>query len=263
MFKWAYRVALFGFCLFAGDAGPAHAQAGDDFDIVYEAARNKIGLLRHCRVKAFLDAATAATAISEVEDRIGRMAVSGPLQAQGDRAEKSGEAGLLFGVSGKRDLANLSALFNTTPAGLCQEWAGETLRSSSPRSTPKSARYLPDTPSAAQQPYGATAAAILRPGDIPPLPEKAPHVTAHAVAIGRTPLPPAANRQPARLETQIPVSQTASHQPVRDAAGKREAPVQQPSVRAKEQALPSISIPSWLVASKPWRFNRREKPWAP
>jgi hypothetical protein len=264
MFKVAYRVALFGFSLLASHAGPAHAQAGDDFDIVYEAARNKIGLLRHCRVKAFLDAATAATAIAEVDARIARMQVSGALLVQGDKAEKSGEAGLLFGVSGKRDLANLAVLFKTSPAGLCQEWAGETLRSSTPRSTPKSARYdLPDTPPAAQQPYGTAAVVALSPALIPPIPEKAPHVTAHAAVLGRASPPPGASRQPLRLETQIQGAPTASHQLGREAAGKREAPAKHPGVRAEELTLPSISMPSWLVASKPWRFNRREKPWAP
>lgn len=266
MFNRAYCVALFGFCLFTGYAEPAHAQAGDDFDIVYEAARNKIGLLRHCRVKTFLDAATAATAIAEVEGRIARMAVSGTLQAQGDKAEKSGEAGLLFGVSGKRDLANLSALFDTTPAGLCQEWAGETLRSPTPRSTPKSARYaLPDEQPAAQPSYGAAAVAALSPASIPPLPVKAPHVAAHAV-FGRAAPTPGVSRQPLRLETQIQTAPTASHQPVRpvrEVVASREAPAKQPRVGAEELTLPSISLPSWLASSKPWRFNRREKPWAP
>ena len=146
----SYLAAILALSLIGGIAASASAQEDDAGSIVYASARNKIGLLRYCRTATFLDSAMAELAIGVVQGGLERLAPDGVDEEQGNKAEKAGEAGL-WGPNSKRDLANVARLFRTTPAGLCREWAEETLKiqkaqeqaSGAPGATLLSARARP------------------------------------------------------------------------------------------------------------------------
>jgi hypothetical protein len=129
MFRRASHVMMLGLGLYGGDIASAGAQQKSGRDVVYEAARNRIGLLRHCRDTGLLDKPIADVAIQVTEGELASFpAADTPLgRRYGDAAEKDGEAGVL-GPDSKRDMAAFAALFKTTPANLCREWAVESLR---------------------------------------------------------------------------------------------------------------------------------------
>ena len=107
----------------------ATAQQFSESDLAYEAARNKIGLMRYCRNKRMLDPIMAGRAIAALETGLGAPPpVDSALWKQGDRAQQAGEDGL-WSSGGNRDLATAAKLlFRTTPEDLCQGWAEETLK---------------------------------------------------------------------------------------------------------------------------------------
>lgn len=129
MFQVLSPFVLLGFVLSMLPWQKATAQQFNESDFVYEAVRNKIGLIRYCRNNGLLDPATADQAIMAVVRNIDT-SYTVP-RDQGDRAQKAGEEGF-WGASRTRDIASVAKLFRTTPTDLCQEWAEETLRAQEP-----------------------------------------------------------------------------------------------------------------------------------
>jgi hypothetical protein len=170
MFRRSSLPLLLGLCLGASHIIKASAQQNNGSDVVYEAARNKIGLLRYCREKALLDPATAATAIQVSENDLSLFASTrAPLAKQrGDQAEKEGRAGIL-GPNSKRDIATFAALFHTTPAGLCKEWADDNLRGVKGRSLRRDGALNATQPTA-QSPVKQPATAIQSTSSAPNCP---------------------------------------------------------------------------------------------
>jgi hypothetical protein len=141
MFERAcYAALLLGFGLAALAPHPATAQQSRGRDIVYEAARNKIGLIRYCHRQGLLDRQTTDIALRVAESGLDPSAAPAVITA-GDKAEEDGEAGIL-GPSGKRDITNFAVLFKTTPASLCKEWAAESLRGLKGRSLQETAASI-------------------------------------------------------------------------------------------------------------------------
>jgi hypothetical protein len=133
MFPVPSPVVLLGLALGILWWHPAMAQQGSDSVVVYEAARNKIGLIRYCRSAKLLDAVVASQAIATMESVLPAPPASETVTIeQGDRAQQAGEDGF-WEVGRRRDLASVAKLFRTTPADLCQEWADETLRVQGPQ----------------------------------------------------------------------------------------------------------------------------------
>lgn len=106
----------------------ASAQESDVRNPVYEMARNKIGLLRHCRDNGLIDRATADEALRVEEHGLVTMtSVAMPFSKKaGDEAEKRGEAGI-YGAGSRQPIANMARVFDTTPAGLCKEWVEDSM----------------------------------------------------------------------------------------------------------------------------------------
>jgi hypothetical protein len=104
----------------------AAAQQQPDRDVVYETARNKVGLLRYCKQQGWLDAKTADEAIEGAQGGVSAITAfrETPVSVQdGDRAEKNGEAGL-WGAS-RSPIEKMAQSFVKTPTALCKDWADE------------------------------------------------------------------------------------------------------------------------------------------
>jgi hypothetical protein len=164
MFSVLSLVLMLGLTLCILPSLNAGAQSSEN-GVVYEAARNKIGLIRYCRGNALLDPVMAAQAITAVETVLRELPPSESLPAeQGDRAQQAGEDGF-WDVGRRRDIASVAKLFHTTPADLCQEWADETLRSQAPgrrRGGTTNAAVAPIQAPPQTEPIAEEAAAILR-----------------------------------------------------------------------------------------------------
>lgn len=190
---------------------PSHETVAQQFSetgVVYEAARNKIGLLRYCRNHEFLDPALADQAVTAVAAELRKLPPNESfIRERGDRAQQAGEDGF-WEAGRKRDVAGIAKLFRTTPADLCREWADETLRSEAaghPGEVTTIVRVPPDQPlpqaeptpvepiSIDRRPARASAAVVAaRFAPPPPLPEKAPL--------------PATEAEPASLRHALPAS---------------------------------------------------------
>jgi hypothetical protein len=128
MRKATHVAALLGLTLCILPPDKAAAQQFDASGIVYEAARNKIGLMRYCRNHTTLDTAIAERAVKIIEADLRAYPLESDFATElGDLAEEAGEDGFLDAGRG-RDIASFAKLFRSTPASLCQEWAAETLR---------------------------------------------------------------------------------------------------------------------------------------
>ena len=145
MLRCVAFAGVFGLSLYGSLITPASPEQNKGRDIVYEAARNKIGLLRFCRSERLLDRTTADVAIKVSESGLNAFPAPKTRMARvgGDDAQAQGEAGVL-GPDGKRDLADFAVHFKTTPAALCKEWAAEGLRGVKGRSL----QQAPETTSA-------------------------------------------------------------------------------------------------------------------
>jgi hypothetical protein len=136
MIRRSHLAVMLGLSLCCGHAASASAQQSDGPDTFYVYARNKIGLLRYCRDHALVGQVTADRAIKAVETGLRRLAVAdGLARERGNKAEKTGEAGLWEEANGKQNLASVAKLFGTTPAGLCKEMAGQTRAIQQPPAT--------------------------------------------------------------------------------------------------------------------------------
>lgn len=175
---------------------PASGAAQPPYDygsVVYEAARNKIGLMRYCRNNALLSVGIADKAAAAVQWRLLRTARRNALaKEKGDIAEKAGESGF-WEASRRRDMAGIAKLFGTTPARLCQEWAHETLRTMPPsllRDVMAAPRPQPlPAPRDLKRPVAAVAREAPEAGDKQPMPVKAPPAPAQVAEVTKPPEP--------------------------------------------------------------------------
>jgi hypothetical protein len=127
MFRVPFLVVLPGLTLCILLSHQTMARQFSESDVVYEAARNKIGLIRYCRNNDLLHPGIADEAIRAVETLLRELPPSNSLAGlQGDSALPAGEDGVRD--AGRRDeIDRIADLFRTTPADLCQEWASDTL----------------------------------------------------------------------------------------------------------------------------------------
>lgn len=189
MFKVLSFVVPVGLALCIFHSHETMAQQSGESGVVYEAARNKIGLIRYCRKAGLLDQSAADQAVTTVEAGLSGLPSDDTLtREQGDRAQQAGEDGF-WEAGRRRDVASIANLFHTTPAELCQEWAGETVRAQAMKPyrevktiTIEPPRFAPSFPQSAFEPDQSTqvdtakiaAAAGSHSASLPPLPERAP-----------------------------------------------------------------------------------------
>jgi hypothetical protein len=227
----------------------ARAQSSEN-GVVYEAARNKIGLIRYCRGNALLDPVIAGQAITAVETVLRELPPSESLPAeQGDRAQQAGEDGF-WDVGRRRDIASVAKLFHTTPTDLCQEWADETLRAQAPsrrREATTTTAVAPIQPPSQAEPPAEEPAAILR----APVPgRRKEFATATAVAPIQA-LPqaePTAEEPTAVLKAPVPTRYMEVKTIIVD------PPIQPPS-----QAEPTVEEPTAVLKTSVPRQYREVK----
>jgi hypothetical protein len=107
-------------------AGAQQMQQDPGRDVLYEMARNKVGLLRYCKQQDLLDAKVADDAIEGAQGGVSAITAfrETPVSRRdGDLAEKNGEAGL-WGAS-RSPMEKMAQSFVQTPRELCKQWAEE------------------------------------------------------------------------------------------------------------------------------------------
>jgi hypothetical protein len=237
MFEVRSLVVLLGatFCVLSSQRALAEQSEGG---VVYEAARNKIGLIRHCRNNRLLDPAIADKAIKAVETGLRKHPpVNTTAKVEGDRAQQAGEDGY-WEIARRRDIASVARMFRTTPADLCREWADETLRAQAPkrRGEPPTVAVIQPIPPAQRlpqaRPTSAGPTAVKRPPD-----REAPALKASPAV----PPPPGPERLSPTLRP--PVEEPASPLAREQAEADEEPP------------LYEESRPFWVK----WPFNRLGK----
>jgi len=280
MFQVQSLVALLGLTLCVLPSHKTMAQEFSESGVVYEAARNKIGLIRYCRDNQFLAPAIADQTVAAMGARLSKLPPGETFDRQrGDRAQQAGEDG--FWEAGRRRyIASVANLFRTTPAELCQEWADETLRAqvqtrrSEATTIAVAAPIQPVQPlpqaepiQADRPPARATAAVrAARSAPPPPMPEKAPFlpIKAEFASLQRT-LP--AGSQPA--STGMAVSGHKSGTTAMTPGAMPQSPGQTVplSVGSAADAVGPLPREQTVTAAAPsrrlwekWPFNRLGKP---
>jgi hypothetical protein len=151
MFQVLSLVVLLGLMLCILPSHKTMAQQFSASGMVYEAARNKIGLIRYCRNNGLLDPAIADQAVAAVETGLSELPPGdASAREQGDRAQRAGEDGF-WEAGRRRDIASVAKLFRTTPADLCREWGNETLRAQA-QARPREVTTITVAPSQRTQP---------------------------------------------------------------------------------------------------------------
>jgi hypothetical protein len=197
MFTRACHAMMIGLGLYGSLTAYAAAQQKAGRDVVYEAARNRVGLLRYCREEKLLSAEVADIAIRVMQGELEAEPAAGqPLARKyGDYAEQDGEDGVL-GPDSKRDVATFARSFKTTQTELCREWARESLRGFKGRGV-QQAEPAPAVRPAA--PPLAGAAKTADPSYLPPATSAVPKVAAPAPVA--KPVPPASKAPPLVITT--------------------------------------------------------------
>lgn len=208
MFRVPSIAAVLGLALCLHAPQEAISQQFDESGVVFEAARNKIGLILYCRKNALLDPAKADQAVTAIEAGLRNVPVSSSLAARrGKRAQQAGENGF-WDTGRKHNISSIAKQFRTTPKDLCVEWASETVRAHGVRPPmqietaailkpalpkqplPQDALKPPKSVLPERPPAGAaTAPAASSLASVPPMPEKAPSAsgTVKAVSLPRPP----------------------------------------------------------------------------
>jgi len=202
MFRVPSLFVLLGLMLCVLPSHNTMAQQSSESGVDYEAARNKIGLIRYCRGNQLLDPVIAGQAIAALETGLREPPSNDTFaREQGDRAQQAGEDGFWSAGRG-RDIASVAKLlFRTTPADLCQEWAHQILRAQAQGHSSEVAAgavvapiqpLLQAGPTSVEPiqverpPAGATAVVrAAHSAPPPPLPEKAP-TEAELASLQRT-----------------------------------------------------------------------------
>lgn len=108
-----FKILILAAILSAGST--AYAQDQD----VYDSFRNKLGLLRYCQAKGFIDAAAVESSSGHVKAAIATLPAPGD-PAKGDAAETAGEAGK-WGHT-QVEFAQYATMMGVTEEAQCKEW---------------------------------------------------------------------------------------------------------------------------------------------
>lgn len=250
-------IVVLGVALCLLTSRDAMAQQFEETGVVYEAGRNKIGLILYCRSKDLLDPAVADKAVMVLASGLMQLRVTDPVtREQGDRAQQAGTEGF-WEAGRRRDIATVAKQFNTTPADLCGEWADETLRVQAPKSRGEVAAI------AVVKPPEPAAKAKPAPSEPPEAERRTAPMAAVVSALRFPPPPPPPVEEKARYlppETERPVQRSApkaatpsaprtASAPAAVAAVKTPATVPQPSRRG----TPPLARPAGEPASPPAR----------
>jgi len=297
MFQVPSFVVLLGLTLCILPSHKTMAQQSSESGVVYEAARNKIGLIRYCRNVGLLDLAIADQAVTAVEAGLRELASSETFASeQGDRAQQAGEDGF-WEAGRRRDIAGIAKLFRTTPADLCQEWAGETVRAQALKPyrevktitmvVPKPFQPIWQAgpapvaePTQVGRPFAQASAVVrvARPNPPPPLPEKAPFPPAGVELASFQPaLPTGGQPAPTDRAASGHVSNTAAIMP--SAIPQSSGQTKPFSARLATEAAEPLPREQTVAAAEPlpreqtvtaaepsrrlwarWPFNRMGKP---
>ncbi len=204
-------VVLLGLTLCILSSDQTMAQQFDESGVVYDAARNKIGLMLYCRNNELLGSAIADQAVTAVETGLRKLPSSDTIaREQGDRAQRAGEDGF-WDVGRRRDLASVAKLFHTTPADLCQAWAEETLRAQARKHHREVTTTAVVAPIQPIQPLPQTEPTPVEPIQVDRRPARATVVVRAARSAPRPPLPEKApflptEAEPASLQRTLPTS---------------------------------------------------------
>ena len=270
------HAALLGLTLCILPLNETKAQSFNEGQVVYEAGRNKIGLMRYCRDNKLLDPALADQAITAMENGLRAPPSSNTFdKEQGERAQKAGEAGF-WDIGRRRDIASVTKLFRTTPTDLCREWAGDTLRGQEAKPDKPitaTAGVEPVQPAPPAKPTSAEAPllptpAVKRAADfnlLPPLPERTPFSPGKARLSSVQRGAPASVPNPAATGsiTPGPMGKVPTAAPRltprsrKQAARERTATAAAPASRPDSQPRPLWE--KWLAG----RPDKRQRCWMP
>ena len=252
MRKAPYVPALLGLTLCLLSPDTAAAQQFDPSGIVYEAARNKIGLMRYCRNNTTLDTAIAEKAVNVIEEDLRAFPLENDFAKElGDLAEDAGEDGFLDTGRG-RDITRFAELFRTTRAGLCQEWAAETLRMREPGTSSYVSIATGEPTRAAGTialPLKVTRPIALRRAVLPPFPAKAPvRPTRHRAAVVAARLGNGPSSAPRTLPTAARLG------------GRVAEPLPQQRAATVQAGQPGL-LEKWPFKLFQKPYSLRERPW--
>lgn len=100
----------------AQTAAPAMPEAGsDEAEMIYQSARNQLGVLKHCNQQGFIGEEAVAT-----QEKLLGLIPAGDV-AQGDAAEEKGVGGTVVSMGTEMTLADGATQQSTTPEAMCKQ----------------------------------------------------------------------------------------------------------------------------------------------
>jgi hypothetical protein len=274
MFRVPLLVVLPGLTLCIPLSHQTMAQQFSESDVVYEAARNKIGLIRYCRNNQLLHPGIADEAIRAVQTLLRELPSRITIAGEGDSAQQAGGD----------DIDRIAELFRTTPEDLCQEWADETLSGQAQRryrevktiavvapiqpvqplqqSEPTPVEPITVEPKQVDRTPVPTIAAVraARRAPPPPFPEKAPFLSSEAELDSLRRTSPAGDRvAPTGTDVSEQISGTTPAPSAVSQSAGQAAPL--PARQASEAAGPPVREQTVTAAapSRLWSFDRLGK----
>jgi hypothetical protein len=107
---------MMGGTAYAQTAAPAMPEAGsDEAEMIYQSARNQLGVLKHCNQQGFIGEEAVAT-----QEKLLGLIPAGDV-AQGDAAEEKGVGGTVVSMGTEMTLADGATQQSTTPEAMCKQ----------------------------------------------------------------------------------------------------------------------------------------------
>lgn len=107
---------MMGGTAYAQTAAPAMPEAGsDEAEMIYQSARNQLGVLKHCNQQGFIGEEAVAT-----QEKLLGLIPAGDT-AQGDAAEEKGVGGTVVSMGTEMTLADGATQQSTTPEAMCKQ----------------------------------------------------------------------------------------------------------------------------------------------
>lgn len=107
---------MMGGTAYAQTAAPAMPEAGsDEAEMIYQSARNQLGVLKHCNQQGFIGEEAVAT-----QQKLLGLIPAGDV-AQGDAAEEKGVGGTVVSMGTEMTLADGATQQSTTPEAMCKQ----------------------------------------------------------------------------------------------------------------------------------------------
>lgn len=107
---------MMGGTAYAQTAAPAMPEAGsDEAEMIYQSARNQLGVLKHCNQQGFIGEEAVAT-----QKKLLGLIPAGDT-AQGDAAEEKGVGGTVVSMGTEMTLADGATQQSTTPEAMCKQ----------------------------------------------------------------------------------------------------------------------------------------------